>query len=106
MWVPDDSGQPLKHLGVDLCHVYAWVYTGCWFHKMNCSSLHIKNTVKTFILSNNDISCAQTWSWGGDLTAIFLDHQGYCTKLYCGPHVLFVFVVVTLILSCDCRCNL
>jgi len=43
---------------------------------------------------------------GGDLTAIFLDHQGYCTKLYCGSHVLFVFVVVTLILSCDCRCNL
>jgi len=43
---------------------------------------------------------------GRNLTAIFLDHQGYCTKLYCGPHMLFVFVVVTLILSCDCRCNL
>ena len=105
--MPDDSVQPPKHVGVDLCHVYAFVCTSCWFYKMNCSSWHVMNTVKTIILSENDISCAQNWSGGGgDLTDIFLDHQDYCTKLYCGPHVLFVFVVVTLILSCDCRCNL
>jgi len=62
--VPDDSGQPLKHLGVDLCCVYALVRTSCWFYKINCSSLHVMNTVKTIILSENDISCAQTWSCG------------------------------------------
>lgn len=105
--MPDDSVQPPKHVGVDLCHVYVFVCTSCWFYKMSCSSWHVMNTVKTIILSENDISCAQTWRGvGGNLTDIFLDHQGYCTKLYCGPHVLFVFVVVTLILSCDCRCNL
>jgi len=62
--VPDDSGQSVKHLGVNLCHVYALVCTSCQFYKINCSSLHVMNTVKTIILSKNDISCAQTWSWG------------------------------------------
>jgi hypothetical protein len=70
--VRDDSSQPPEHLGVDLCHVYALVCTSYWLYKMNCSSLHVMNTVKTVILSENDISCAQTWSWGvGEFNCYF-----------------------------------
>lgn len=77
MWVSDDSGQPPKHVAVDLYHVYAFVCTSCWFYNLSCISLCGMNNIKTIILSENDISCAQTWNgdWG-NLTVIFLNHQG------------------------------